>query len=225
MSHSTITVTPELKFLIGQTVGYVQVNKKFVHHNNNYECAAWWEDSEIQTGTYPLILEENYLHPKNLKLSTKLNAVVVDDFFPALWGGVSVSDKPYKPKNIGDTRLIHQSFSLVDSILSTGNSPGSEKDFFVNPMIWELIVNAAQKNMEHYNNLLTSYWAQYQKEPFNKYLSNLSMVGHCCENIASLTRDIEKIMRHKEYFENNSSDYYRGLRNNNTLWVLNCKAA
>jgi len=221
MTYSTITVSPEIKPLIGQTVGYVQVNKKFVHHNASYECAAWWEDSEIQTGVYPLILEEYYLSPRNLKLLVKFDAIVVDDYFPALWGGVAISNTPYKPKSIGSNRVIHYSFPLVDSIVRTGNIPGSEKDFFVNPMIWDLVVRAAQKDMERYNNLLADYWKEYQEEPFNKYLSNLGMVGHCAENLSLLTKDIERIMRHKESFMNNSSDYYKGLRDNNTLWVQN----
>lgn len=222
---SYITTSPELKPFLNQTVGYIQVNKKFVHHNNSYECAAWWEDSEIQPGVYPLILEENYHHPKFLKLSTKMKAIVVDDFFPALWGGVSISNEPYKCKNIGDVRFIHQSFSLVEAITSTGNIPGASNDFFVNPMIWDLVICAAQKSMEHYHQLLTNYWAEYQKEPFNSYLSNISMVGHCCQQISLLTKDIENIVRAKNYLEKNNSEYWQNLYNTNTLWVLSNKAA
>ena len=96
-----ILVTPELKPFLGQVIGWVKVNQTFIDHNANYECAAWWKDSEIQLGVYPMILEENHLYPRDLRLHVKYDAVVVDDYFPALWGGVSVSKSLISPSILG----------------------------------------------------------------------------------------------------------------------------
>src|SRR5260221_14611966 len=83
-------------------IGAVKVNKPFVYHNASYECAAWWEDHQADTGVHPVYLGRSYHHPKNLTLTANIGAKVVDDYFPGLWGGVAISQEPYKAKHIGE---------------------------------------------------------------------------------------------------------------------------
>jgi hypothetical protein len=207
-----------LKQLINTEIGYININKSWVNHNNTYECAAWWEDSEIKTGVYPLILEQNKFAPNNLQLRAKLDATVVDDFFPALWGGMAISNKPYKPKNVGSTRNIYKVFDLVDAITKTGHSPGNDIDFCVNPLIWEGVVSSARDSMLEYQKMSDNYMQDYYEVGDGAFDTNLSMIAHCSENMAALCKAISDIKRHQSYLTD-SSDYMRNLYTNNISWV------
>lgn len=217
--QATITLNDELKSVLGTTVGYLQVNETWVNHNNSYECAAWWEDSQIVKGVYSLTLEQNTFVPYNLYLLAKLDAVVVDDFFPALWGGVSISNKPYVPKNVGEKRTIHHKIDIVSAIEQTGNSPGSKMDICVHPLMIDAVINAARQSLINYQSKLAGYWSDYQEHGDGNYLSNLSMVSHCAENVAALGRAIENMVCRRKYFTE-ASDYMRDNYVRNTAWAV-----
>ena len=213
-----IKANKDLKHLINTVVGYVKINKPWVNHNNSYECAAWWEDSEIKVGVYPLVLEQSNFVPHNLQLRAKLDAIVVDDFFPALWGGVAISNKPYQAKNVGSTRTIHKVFDLVESITKTGHSPGNDIDICVNPLIWNSVIQAARDSMLEYQKLADHYMQDYYEVGDGDFDSNLSMIGHCSENMAALCKAISDIKRSQSYLTD-SSDYMRNLYADNISWV------
>lgn len=214
---ATIKATSELKSLINTVVGFVRINKSWVHHNSSYECAAWWEDSEIQPGVYPLILKENSFSSKELYLSSALDAIVVDDHFPALWGGVAISNKPYVAKNIGEKRTIHKRFELVESINKTGMS-ASDIDVCVNPMIWDAVINAARESLTNYINLCQSYVDTYHADGDGNFDSNISMIQYSGQNMAALSEAIMTMKRHQGYITRDS-DYMRNLYAQNTAWV------
>lgn len=77
----------------------------FTHVERSYECAAWSETHTVQPGEYTAVF-----HPAQGKWTVSMPAKVTDDFFPALWGGVAVSSKPYQPKHIGEDRVVTLSF-------------------------------------------------------------------------------------------------------------------
>lgn len=217
--QAVITVNDELKSVLGATVGYLQVNESWVNHNNSYECAAWWEDSKIVKGVYPLTLERNTFAPYNLYLMAKLESVVVDDFFPALWGGVRVSDKPYVAKNIGEKRTIHHRIDIVNAVEQTGNTPGSKIDICINPMIIDALIKAARQSLNSYQEIFNKYWVDYKLYGDGNYASNLSMVSHCAENMSALGRAIENMLSRRKYFAE-ASDYMRDNYVKNTAWTV-----
>jgi hypothetical protein len=215
--NPVITKTQSLKAFIGSVVGYIQINKNWIHHNSSFECAAWWEDSQIEGGVYPLALMESRYAPYDLYLSAKLNAVVVDDFFPALWAGSPISNTR-SPKNVGGHRHIFHRVDIVDAIDRTGHSPGSDIDYCVHPFMVDAFIDAARDSMSSYQSLMNEYWNTYQKEGDGNYCSNLSMVSHCAANVAALGKAIQTMLRRQENF-NQSSDYMRQLYANNTSWA------
>jgi len=212
-----LTANAEITPFINQVIGYVRVNKEYVHHNNSYECAAWWEDTKIQAGVYPLILAEYHLAPKFLYLKSKFSAVVVDDYFPALWGGVAVSNTPYKSNNIGCKREISHKFEIEDAIDKTGNSPGNDFDLFINPMMWQMFVRLAEDNLVKAQNSFNYFWNEYTNNPEDKYTSRVGMVAHCSNEMMNIARSIQKMKRCVTSLEDT---YYNNLRNDNTSWVI-----
>jgi hypothetical protein len=202
---------------VGQIVGYVQINKTWVHHNNSYECAAWWEDSEIVTGKYPLFLKENYLAPKNLILGCIFDAIVVDAYFPAMLGGVAFSNKGSKER-IGGKRTIHHSFDIVEAIGKTGNIPGSDKDFVLNPLLWDGFIESARINLNHYQQMFMNDWETYRKEGDGNYNSNLSRIRYLSVKIQDLANAIDRMKRSKEKI-GNASEHMANIYSENVSWV------
>jgi hypothetical protein len=72
--------------------------------DRNYECAAWWKKMRALPGVYNLkvVGDRKYF-------TAELDAVVVEDYFGSLFGGVAISSYDCK-KNagqpIGDSTLI-----------------------------------------------------------------------------------------------------------------------
>ncbi len=218
MSNPNFVCTTELKPFLGEVVGFVKINKPYVHHNASFECAAWWEDSEIKPGVYPLTLEKNYHVPYDLQLATKLDAVVVDDFFPSLFGGVAVSSKPYVPQNLGEPRKIGRRFDIVEAIERSGNSPDGDYNLFLNPILWQAFVDSANQSLDDFSKKLGEYYAEYlDKTREDKYNSRLSMVSYCAENMAALGKAIQCILRSLEYSQ---QSWFISRHDENTRWVL-----
>lgn len=216
--NAIINATSELKPYLNTHVGYVKINKPWVHHNNNYECAAWWEDSEIKPGVYNLILKESHYAPKELMLVASLDAIVVDDYFPALWGGLPISRKDYTPRNVGQHRKVNRRFEIVDSIEATGYSPTCEINIFVNPLIWQTFIDAARATMQDYSNLLAKYQEDYRNNGDGDYDTNLSMITHCTDNMSKLANAITKMKTRIKYMDE-ATEYMRNLHFNNTSWI------
>jgi len=215
---SVMIKTDELAQFIGTCVGYIKVNKPWTQHNNNYECAAWYEDSEIVPGVYELTLEVNHLAPHDLYLKAKIDAIVTDDYFPALWGGVAISNAPYVSNRIGQRGTINYSVGLIEGISHTGNTPGNNIDFCVNPFLIEGLINSAKESMTRYKELMDDWWGKYCAGGEDKYNTNLGMVAHCTENIADCARDIDKLLTHQRYF-NEATEYMLGNYSRNISWI------
>lgn len=211
-----LNTTNNLKPFVDKVVGYVQVNKTWVHHNNAYECAAWWEDSQIVTGVYPLFLKENYLAPKNLILGCVFDAIVVDAYFPSMSGGVAFSNKGSKER-IGGKRNIHHSFNIVEVMEKTGQIPGDDKDFVLNPLLWEGFIESARENLLNYQQMYMDNWNTYLKEGDGKYNSNLSGIKYLSGKIHDLADAIDRMKRVKDKIEN-ASEYMSEIYAGNVSW-------
>jgi len=206
--NAILRVTDNLKPFVGQAVGYVKVNKSYIHNNNSFETAAWWEDSEIQTGIYPLILKKNHLSPHNLELTATFNAKVVDCHFGS----------PYDKDRIGGLRSVLTKFDVVDCVNNTGIIPGRDKDFVVNPFLWEGFIESARIELEACVKGMNQWYQDYHFKGDGNYNGNLSMLGHFARNIEALTKAIEEMKRSKDKFDN-ASEYMNKIYSENTAWA------
>lgn len=220
---SVMIKTDELAPFIGTCVGYIRINKTWTYRNNNYECAAWYEDYEAVPGVYELTLKINDRAPHDLYFMAKVDALVTDDYFPALWGGVSISKKPYVPSRLGQSRIIYHKVDIVEGVIQTGNTPGNDIDVCINPFLIDGLVNSAKKSMVWYKELMDNYWAKYSIGIDDNYNTNLGMVAHCTENIADCARDIDKLIRQQRNF-NEATEYMSSNYARNIAWVSNSKS-
>lgn len=215
-----ISANNKIKPFIKTTVGYINVNKSWVIHNNSYECAAWWEDRQVITGVYPLILDTAHFFPNNLILTSTLNAVVVDDFFPAMYGGVAIGCNPYKPQNIGQRRTIRHNVGIIEAVVKTGNIPGENIDIYLNPEMIDLFISAARDELAIQADRFKDQWNEYAINGDGNYNSNLSSVHYLASNIKEISSGLEKLLWEADYRSKNT-DYHRELMRHNTSWVPN----
>ena len=217
MSNPVIQVTSELTPFLGKTVGFVKINKPSLNHNASYECAAWWEDSIIQPGVYALTLEKSYHEPKRLQLSAKLKSIVSDDYFASLWCGNPIGDKPYKAKHIGEERMIHTKYDIIDAIQSTGNSPDGDHNLFVNPFIWDALVEAIEKSMLGAYEYLNRNWSIRGQDGDGPHFMQLSAIEYAAKNIAMLARAIEQVRTQQRYI---AEKFIADIRTKNVQWAI-----
>lgn len=216
-------------------IGAVKVNKTFKYTDRSYECAAWWEEREAQIGTYPVFMARAYNFPNHLYIIADIAAKVTDDYFPALWGGVSIGNEPYKPKHLGEARTIHKQIEVVEAIQNTGNSPGSDLDWFIHPSWWQVFSDEAKAQLENAYEGIDSFWEQWSSldkkawkpEAYQsnlrwtfdmEYRSRVSMVAHFGGEIEKWARRLEKI-NWQESYHNQDSDYHRENFAKNTEWA------
>lgn len=205
-------------------IGAVQVNKTFIYHDNHFETAAWWEDHEAQLGVHPVYLTREYNYPKHLKLTAQIKAKVVGDYFPGLWGGVPISREPYQPKHIGEERIIRQGIEVLEAIERTGNSPGSDLDWFIHPSWWRIFTEEAIFHLREDYRRLPEFWEPWDKldqDPGSyvpskshkdmrwgfddEYRSKVGMIAHFGKNLETWARRIEKINWRYQYHKPGSS--------------------
>ncbi len=196
-------------------IGAFKVNKPWTHHNQNFECAAWWRDETTLEGVYPVRLVRNYLSPHELHAEVRVNAKVTNDYFPGLWGGVAINPEPYKPKYIGQDATVIVRGDLVDAISRTGGTPDDDTNWYIDPAWWELLVQDAIVNLKESYRRLPQFWEEWQNlnpETYqppdisgsrwtfdNEYQSRVSMVAHMGRDIERWARRIEKIRRAQGY--------------------------
>lgn len=232
----------DIKSLTGNTarenlplIGAVKVNKTFKFTDRSYECAAWWEEREAQIGTYPVFMARQYHSPNHLYIVANIAAKVTDDYFPGLWGGVAISNEPYKPKHVGEARIIHKQVEVEEAIQDTGISPGNDLDWFIHPSWWEVFAQEAQQQLQEAYEGIDHFWEKWasldkkawKPEPYqadlrwkfdDEYRSRVGMVAHFGGEIEKWARRLEKINWHASY-HNRDSDYQRENFAKNTEWA------
>ncbi len=208
-------------------IGAIKVNKLFTYHNNNYEVAAWWQDEEAQLGVYPVRLRRSHLHPKHLFAYAAIPGKIVDDNFPALWGGIAISNEPYKCKNKGEQTIIHHRMNILEAIKNSGVIPGRDIDVFIHGSWWPIIVDEAMTELKRAYSILPEYWDRFDALDKNTFKdignwdfdselrSRIGMVAHMGGEIEKWARCIEEINRLQGY----RSQYWNDLHANNTEWT------
>lgn len=179
-----------------QVIGAVRLNQPYRQVNKDFGCAAWWEEVETIPGIYPLKLgfTGHKFSPitSDYSLYAEICGKVVDDYFPGLFGGVSISKEPYKPKYIGDIRKVSVSISPREAIDKTGNIPDGKWNWYVDPKYWPEFLKFSKEKLEQYYNGLPQYFEEY-KAGDDQYDSRVGMVAHYGEYIERYARDIAKI--------------------------------
>lgn len=215
-------------------IGAVKVNKPFIYHDNHYETAAWWEDRESLVGVHPVYLGRDYNYPKNLHIKAEIKAKVVNDYFPALWGGVRIGNEPYQPKHIGEDRIIHHGIEVLDAIERTGNSPGSDLDWFIHPSWWKVFTDEAEAELRESYRRLPEFWDAWDKlspDTFKEkrdwnfdddFRSKVGMIAHFGTSLDKWARRIEKINWRSQYHKvggRYDTEYQRNNFAQNTEWT------
>lgn len=209
----------KLSDYLDKQIGFVQINKPVVYMDKGYECAAWWQERTSVNGVFPLYLKKKDNYSKHYNVVAHIPSIITDEDFTSLWGGVPISNKPYKSNNIGSIgRDITVSAPLVDAIESTGNIPDANIDWYVNPEIYELVIQDRKETLKECYNRLPEWWNQYNNEGVGKYNSNLSMVAHGSEEMAKIARDMERVIRKQGYLTE-ATDMWRELHKKNTQWT------
>lgn len=219
-------------------VGAMQLNKTYVFHDQSFETACWWEDSEAQLGIYPIYLSRAYHHPKYLTLVAEIKAKVVDDYFPGLWCGMPISREPYKSKHVGEDRLLKHGVDINLAIDSTGNSTDSDKNYFLHPSWLSLFQEEAEMELRKDYQMLPSFWEKWNtlnEKTFisnnsssirwdfkDEYCSSVRMIGHFGRQFEMWAKRLDKISWARSYRDDNgrnNSEYNRNLFKNNTEWT------
>ena len=196
-------------------IGAVLVNKAFVEHYDRYECPAWWEDRQAIPGVYPVRLQKSDYVPHYYQAVAEISARVVDDYFPALWGGVAVSSKPYQSKYIGQSRTILQGKKLVEAIKLTGNIPTDDVCWYIDCNWWQVAYEEAQKDLTEAYERLPEFWKAYQAGE-DEFCSRVRMVAHFGKILHERGLEIEELTRCMKYWQDS---YFHRLYTENTAWA------
>jgi hypothetical protein len=205
-----------MQHYLNKQVGFVQVNKPIVYVNNNYECAAWWEERTSKTGVYPLFLKKRNGYSADFIVVAEIPGTITDDYFPALWGGVPVSNKPYTPKYVGrESQPIPVSADLSKAIDDTGNSPGRDIDWYINPELWTIFLKNREEELNKVYADLPNWWKEYQSGD-DQFHSRVGMVAHIAEYIVQYGREIQELYSKIEHIKS-----WQHLYEKNTAWIHN----
>lgn len=90
------------------------LDQPYVYVRADYECAAWWEEHTTEAGEFVAkFVPRKETHMERAAcLVVEVPAKVTNDYFGALWCGVSVSKEPYKPKHVGEARTVKLVFPI-----------------------------------------------------------------------------------------------------------------
>jgi len=108
----------------GIQVGMVHITKT-IKRRTSEEVAAWYTEIEFAPQSVPMMI-----YPKMWSTGAwgyKLNGIVVDDYYPALFHGYPVSNNPYEPKYIGQKREMNFNtylYTLGYMLVETGGLLG-----------------------------------------------------------------------------------------------------
>lgn len=212
-------------------IGAVKVNKPFDYCNRSYECAAWSETSTAEVGVYPVVLRAENTYRYNLYCEGLVGAKVTHDWFPALWGGVAISNEPYKQKHTGEARTIYKGIDLVEAVEATGNSPDGDINWFIHPSWWPVVMGEAVTELREDYKRLPEFWGKWDElDPAtfkpkddrwgfsDEYRSRVGMVAHFGSNLEKWARRIEKLTWRAGQWHQ-ASAYMQELHAKNTEWA------
>lgn len=69
--------------------GFYRLAKPTVFHYAGYECAAWWRDTSVPAGDYPVF---GYKQGGSIRFTAELEGTITEDNFQSLWGGAPIGD-------------------------------------------------------------------------------------------------------------------------------------
>lgn len=203
-------------------VGAVKINKSFEYIKNDFECAAWCETYEAKLGVFPIYFRTDLFDTnKSLYVVAEIGATVIDDYFPALWGGAPISNKKYVPKHVGEPRVIHIEKSCAEAIELTGNTPDEAISWYIDPAFWSVALNDSKRLLDHYANGYQKAWDRY-KNGEDEYDSHVGMVEFIGNKIGQHASNIRIISWHMRNHGLISPDkVFKCNFEENTKWAKN----
>lgn len=161
-----------------------------------------------------VLVKDRYLD--DYSVVAKIPAIVTDDYFPALWGGVAVSNKPYVPKRVGkrSKQPILVRNSLPEAICHTGYSPGTEIDWYINPEVWEMCLKNRQERLTQEKEYLDKVWNVAESH-------RISSIKFTANRLGKVAKEIDEITFHIKYWKDpfKADEYRKNLWENNTKWT------
>lgn len=192
-------------------VGYIRINQP-VKYQEQYECAAWYENRVSETGVFPLYLETGVDSGQPVKrLAAELPSVVTDDYFQSLNCGMPIG-KPYdSQKNAGKTgKPIKVTFDCVAGIEKHGNTPCENvptdpveaqsaewlrhQDVYFRPEVWSEVLDWAQDLFKGACHDLRRFLAVQGSDEWVD-----RMIAHCGREADKWHKAVDAITRHMGY--------------------------
>jgi hypothetical protein len=206
-----------------QSVGKINIKQAIEHTFADYECAAWSQSVISATGIFDLYLVEDYLSPHAIYLKAKLPTTITSDYFPALWCGMPVSEKPYDTKrNAGrEGRPYYKRIEILDAVARTGNTPDAKDfDIFVPKEIWREFIDHYRGKLAEdvkYARECTAIWQEHGDG--NEFRTQLTQMGYACGEVRKLTKIIDELERRLDYLEGSNSQMWMRLYRENNVWA------
>jgi hypothetical protein len=216
LDHNPVHANP---IAPGTVVGAYWLKTPYKHHDASFETAAWWEDTELKPGIYPLkVGVRTYGRNHPLFLYAEGIGTVVDAYFPSLLGGVAVGGSN-ADHHIGKPKTLRIGLDLGKAINNTGTSP-SEKEacVWVDPKTWPAFLDYARarlnETISHFSPILLG------KANDRPEVDQARTIKHRAEWIAEDASLLETILHRQESWNNfQDSPMMRECLHKNTEWV------
>lgn len=200
-----------LRPLVGKVVGKVRVSAPQEYHDAGYECAAWWEDRVSTTGVFDVIIGHDPHEKNRIFFFARIPATVKADFFPALWCGNLIGDPYDTTKNAGNRCAdVIITIAALEGVLCAERSGDDEKGlkWAILPECWDMVKGYCAALLMKYRAYYAYASHVYENDAPDKWLSQLSQVGHACEHIRKAADGIRRIHDAQRYRAERSTDYF-----------------
>jgi hypothetical protein len=196
-----------------EVIGAVRVINHY-NHTQHYECAAWWEERKVTPGIYPVTFD---ISSDNMVGAFTVDATVINDYFPALFGGVSISREHYTPKHIGEHRKIKQNYDLASMVIRTGNSPYSNGfDYYISPKHWNDVVKYLTNEITDRFSHISTRYNEWKSSDYDNSSLELLSVCYGSKFVYDKSYQLYEIANHMRFY---NSNYHLNLFNSNTQWA------
>jgi hypothetical protein len=195
---------PNVGEVVGQVKVYEMSREEREHVNNGYECAAWWEKTRVEPGTYELRLAQSYHAKDHLFVTATVPAVVIDDYFPALWCGVSVSREAYRPKHLGERRELALNCPFAEACITSGNKSRSIESL-IDLHYFEVALEHYKTLLNEHYNRLPRCWEEYQTASDDRW--KVSSVYHTALWMSECAKSVDELLRALDWRRSNPQYY------------------
>ncbi len=204
-----------LSAFVGKRIGWLRLVKPATNHRASYECAAWWQDEESETGIFPLILCEDRFNKGRFFSVATVPAKVTDCYFGSLWCGNAIG-KYDKTADLNREATIYVTIQLPELVHTTGSATGN-RDYAPDWLIVPSVI-------AHYETRAAECLAYAQTsfaEPLregNKIEWKFDTLHHAAQWVADHAKAVSDMRRELGYMTE-KGDSWRELFARNYDWL------